>query len=128
MKNDEQDSAYDALSREPMDIPMNGGDGGVDTGYDRALNILTVTEDDPLELMTRTTPILAKACAISYSMTATFRSSYVYGRINQIERLSVSLGGKGREEIVRSLSANAGAFSGESGGESSTPFMPAPED
>ena len=126
MKGDEQDSAYNALMNDPMELPMGGG-GDADTGYDRALNILTVTEDDSLELMTRTTPILAKACAISYSMTATFRSSYVYGRINQIERLAVSFGGKGREEVVKSLSANAGAFSGD-GGEAPAPFMPAPED
>lgn len=125
---DEQDSAFDALNREPMDMSagMMGGGGG-DSGYDRALNILTQTEDDLLELMTRTTPIMSKACAISYSMIATFRSPYVYGRINQVERLAVSFGGKGREEIVKSLGANSGAFSGE-GFESSTPFLPAPED
>lgn len=126
MKNDETSSAYDALMKDPMEMPITGGDGG-DSGYDRALNILTQTEDDLLELMTRTTPILSKACAVSYSMIATFRSPYVYGRINQVERLAVSFGGKGREEIVKSLGANSGAFSaGEL--EQSTPFMPAPED
>lgn len=98
------------LMDDPILPPMGGGIGDSESPYDRALDILTVTADDPLELMTRTNPIMARACAVSYSMMATFRSSYVSGRINQVMRLAVSNGGKGRDEIVRSLGANDSAF------------------
>lgn len=124
-KESTEESAYDELMSDPMLPPENGGDLG-DTAYDKALAILTETGDDPLELMTRTTPIISHACAISYTMTSTFRSSYVSGRINQVMRLAVSYGGRGREEIVKSLGANSGAFGVPSGAESS--FMPATED
>lgn len=122
----EEESAYDELMSEPMLPPDSGGDLA-DTAYDKALGILTETGDDPLELMTRTTPIISHACAISYTMTSTFRSSYVSGRINQIMRLAVSFGGKGRDEIVRSLGANSGAFGMPSSGPEPA-FMPATED
>ena len=107
----------DDLLEDPMpsmpDMGMGGGMGGgmdSESPYDRALDILTVIEDAPLELMTRTNPIMARACAISYSMMATFRSTYVGGRINQTMRLAVSSMGRGREEIVRSLGANSETF------------------
>ena len=117
------------LMDDPILPPTGGGFGESESPYDRALDILTVTADDPLELMTRTNPIMARACAVSYSMMATFRSSYVSGRINQVMRLAVSNGGKGRDEIVRSLGATDTAFSspdiGEGGGRI---YSPAPED
>lgn len=108
--------------------PMEGEMPGSESGYDRALNILTETEDNLLELMTRTNPIIARACAVGYSMTASFRSSYISGRVNQVMRLAVSNGGKGREEIVRSLGASNEAFGG--GPMEDSPmrtYQPAPE-
>jgi len=123
----EDESAFDELMENPR-LPMAQNDIPSETSYDKALNILTVTEDEGLEIMTRATPISAKASAVAYSMIFTFRSRYTGGRINQINRLAVSMGGKGREEIVRSLSANSGAFEipGQEGGADSSPFMPAP--
>lgn len=114
----------------PMTVggQMEGELPGSESGYDRALNILTVTGDDQLELMTRTNPIIARACAVGYSMTASFRSSYVGGRVNQVMRLAVSNGGKGREEIVRSLGASNEAFGGGSMDDSPMKsYQPAPE-
>ena len=99
------------LLDDPILPPAGGGFSESESPYDRALDILTVTGDDPLELMTRTNPIIAKACAISYCMVATFHSSYIAGRNNQNMRLAVSNGGKGRDEIVRSLGASGDAFS-----------------
>ena len=125
-KETTEESAFDELMSDPILPPEGGGELG-DTAYDKALGILTETGDDPLELMTRTTPIISQACAISYTMTSTFHSSYVSGRINQIMRLAVSFGGKGRDEIVRSLGANSGAFGMPSGGPEPA-FMPASED
>ena len=127
----EDESAFDELMENPRLPQMRGGDGPMETSYDKALNILTVTEDEGLEIMTRATPISAKASAVAYSMCFTFRSRYTKGRIDQINRLAVSMGGKGREEIVSSLSANSGAFEipgGDMGGADSSPFMPASEE
>ena len=118
-----------------LDDPMPaggavGGDIGMDgeSPYYRALDILTVTEDEGLELMTRTSPTMAKACAIGYSMMATFRSTYVCGRINQNMRLAVSQNGRGREEIVRSLGANSETFNIPENPIQKEGFQPAYED
>lgn len=126
----EDESAFDELMENPR-LPQSRGEMPMETSYDKALNILTVIEDEPLEIMTRATPISAKASAVAYSMCFTFRSRYTKGRIDQINRLAVSMGGKGRDEIVRSLSANSGAFEipgGDMGGADSSPFMPASEE
>lgn len=126
----EDESAFDELVENPR-LPQSRGELPMETSYDKALNILTVIEDEPLEIMTRATPISAKASAVAYSMCFTFRSRYTKGRIDQINRLAVSMGGKGRDEIVRSLSANSGAFEipgGDMGGADSSPFMPASEE
>ena len=100
-------SADDLLDN-PSPMFVGGSDDG--SPWHEALKALTVTEDEPLELVTRTNPILARACAISYSMCHTFRSSYVAGRNNQNMRLAVSKDGRGREEIVRSLGADSETF------------------
>lgn len=126
----EDESAFDELMENPR-LPQSRGELPTETSYDKALNILTVIEDEPLEIMTRATPISAKASAVAYSMCFTFRSRYTKGRIDQINRLAVSMGGKGRDEIVRSLSANSGAFEipgGDMSGADSSPFMPASEE
>lgn len=119
------------LMDDPMLPPAGGsiGFGESESGYDKALGVLTETADEPLELMTRTNPIMARACAIGYNMMFTFRSGYVCGRVNQNMRLAVSNGGRGREEIVRSLGASGEAFSGPELGQSmGREYQPAPED
>lgn len=123
----ETKSSMDLLD-DPIVPPVGGGFGESESPYDRALDILTVTGDDPLELMTRTNPMIAKACAISYCMVATFRSSYIAGRNNQNMRLAVSNGGRGREEIVRSLGASGDAFSSPEVETTGRTYQEAPED
>lgn len=120
----EDESAFDELMENPR-LPTAQGGIPTETSYDKALNVLTTTEGEGLEIMTRATPISAKAAAVAYSMVFTFRSRYSAGRIDQINRFGVSMGGEGRKEIVSTLSANAGAFElpGVDGADSS-PFMP----
>ena len=124
----EDESAFDELMVNPR-LPQARGELPMETSYDKALNILTVTENEELELMTRATPLSSKASAVAYSMCFTFGSRYTKGRIDQIHRLAVSMGGEGRKEIVSSLSANSGAFEipGLGEGANSSPFMPAEE-
>lgn len=82
-----------------------GGDG---TPFDKAYTSLTVTGGKRLELMTRSTPKLAQAIAAAYPMTYNYRSRYLQGKIDTIMRIHVSMGGKGRAEMVQSLQAGSG--------------------
>ena len=82
-----------------------GGDG---TPFDKAYSSLTVTGGKRLELMTRTTPKLAQAVSVGYTMIFNYRTSYLQGKLDTLMRLHVSMGGKGRSEMVQSLQAGAG--------------------
>lgn len=78
------------------------------TPFTQTIDLLAVTGDKELELMCRATPQIAKAAQVGYAMIQRFHSSYILGRIEQIERLSVSIKGEGRAEIVQSLQAGSG--------------------
>lgn len=81
---------------------------GGDTPFDRTHDALMTTGGKKLELLTRTTPKLAQAVAVGYTMIANFKSAYLQGKIDTLMRLHVSMGGKGRAEMVQSLQAGAG--------------------
>lgn len=89
-----------------------GAMASAETPFNQAVDLLATTGEEELELMCRTTREVAEAAAIGYSMIFRFNSRYVGGRIAQIERLTVSNGGKGRDEIVRSLQAGSGVSDG----------------
>ena len=84
-------------------VPSNG-----DTPYDKTYDALMTTGGKRLELLTRTTPKLAQAVSVGYTMIANFKSSYLQGKIDTLMRLHVSMGGKGRAEMVDSLKAGSG--------------------
>lgn len=97
------------LDEEPyFDDPMGGGVSDNATPYDKTYDALMTTGGRRLELLTRTTPKLAQAVSVGYTMIANFKSAYLQGKIDTLMRLHVSMGGKGREEMVRSLQAGAG--------------------
>lgn len=101
------------LEDEPS--PMySGGFGSMPeaTPFDKATDLLAETKGETLELMCRTTNEVAEATAIAYAMIYRFHSSYINGRIEQIQRLTVSNGGKGRAEVVQSLQAGSGVSDG----------------
>lgn len=124
---EDMDSAYDELIDNPI-LPPQEIIGEQETSYSKALGVLTETDGPVLEMMTRTNPISARSFAINYAMIHTFRSSFIMGQDDLLKRALVSMGGKGREEVVSSLSASSGAFD-MPGGESGPPmFQPAPED
>ena len=112
--------------------PEDEGDQGErtpDTPFDTAVGLLSTTKGPHLELMCRATKSIAEAAAVSYSMIYRFQSNYIKGRMEQIERLSVSISGQGRGEIVQSLQAGSGvpdAFY-ETGGGANTTFSEAPD-
>lgn len=124
---DDLESAYDELIENPV-LPPQEIIGEQETSYSKALGVLTETDGPLLEMMTRTNPVSAKAFAINYAMISTFRSSFIMGQDDLLKRALVSMGGKGREEVVSSLSANSGAFDMPGSDAGPPMFQPAPED
>lgn len=82
--------------------------GSQDTPFDKAYASLTVTGGKRLEMMTRATPKLAQAIGMSYNLMWNYNSMYIKGRIDTLMRIHVSMGGKGRSEIVQSLQSGSG--------------------
>ena len=76
-----------------------------ETPYDKAYNLLSALEGRKLEIMTRTNPRLVQAANVAYNITSSFGSRYIGGKIDQLMRFAVSMGGQGRKEIVESLRA-----------------------
>ena len=73
---------------------------------------LTVEEGKALEITTRTTGIMADAAQFCLIYTDRFNSRYAAGRIGQIERLAISMGGQGRRDLIDALQAG-GSVPGE---------------
>lgn len=92
------------------DIGFTGTDGTaeMETPFRQAIDLLAVTEGKELELFSRATHQIADAARIGYNMSWRFGSRYIEGQIEQLERLSVSISGQGRDEVVRSLQAGSG--------------------
>lgn len=79
-----------------------------------AFKCLTIESGFGLQLMTRTNPIMVKACQVSYIFDKALKyrdaqgnlnygNPYVAGYVDQIMRLAVSMDGKGRNEIIEAL-------------------------
>lgn len=104
-------------ARDPTDLIRNPNAGGAlgktpPAPVIVALDNLVTVDGLKLELLTRTNPVLAMAAQLGYIYTHTIKmedgtmgSEYVAGRIGQIERLSVSMGGQGRADQIAALQA-----------------------
>ena len=103
----EPKSATDLLDNPLITDDGDNGSGNA-TPFDKAYTVLTTTTGNKLELMTRTTPKLAQAIGVGYNMMFNFRSTYIRGRLDTLMRIHVSMGGKGRAEMVQSLQAGSG--------------------
>lgn len=84
------------------------GGGLSETPFNSTMDALLTTGDKTLELMCRASKPIAEAASVAYNIAFRFKSKYVIGKVEQIERLSVSLGGQGRAEVVQSLQAGSG--------------------
>jgi hypothetical protein len=69
------------------------------------LKNLMTTEGKELEILTRTNPNLANAAQIGFIFASIYGSKYVAARVELIERLAISMEGKGREEQISALQA-----------------------
>lgn len=71
----------------------------------RVTDELTHTSGEDLELSARVNPRLVNAVQVGFIFSESLHSDYVRGRIEQMLRLSVSMDGKGRQELIDTLSA-----------------------
>ncbi len=78
------------------------------TPFDKTYDVLTSTGGPKLEMMTRTTRKLARAVDVGFNLMFNYNSHYIRGRLDTLMRLHVSMGGKGRAEMVQSLQAGSG--------------------
>ena len=70
-----------------------------------ALSKLTTTKGDDLEMTTRATPQIVRAAQVGYIYARIYGSSYIQGRVEQMERLAVSMGGQGRRDLIDTVEA-----------------------
>lgn len=90
-----------------LDKPMVAKERGSkpDAPVTVVLNNLTTVEGKKLEILTRTNPNLAEAAQVGFIFSRMFGSQYVASRVELIERLAISMDGKGREEQINALQA-----------------------
>ena len=106
--SDEKRTGEDLLDEPNVGFSDTSGMSEMETPFHQAIDLLAVTRGKELELFSRATHQIAQACTIGYNMIYRFGTMYIEGRIEQIERLSVSIRGLGRDEVVRSLQAGSG--------------------
>lgn len=106
--SEEKRTGEDLLDEPNVGFVDSGGMAEMETPFHQAIDLLAVTGGKELELFSRATHQIANAATIGYNMRFRFGSRYITGRIEQLERLSVSIRGMGRDEVVRSLQAGSG--------------------
>lgn len=94
--------AADLLSN-PSQIAK--GSSKPDAPVSVVLKNLMTTQGKELEVLTRTNTNLADAAQIGFIFASIYGSKYVAARVELIERLAISMDGKGREEQINALQA-----------------------
>lgn len=85
--------------------PVQSDKGRPDPPVSKGLGYLTTVSGTLMEVVTRTTPKIIKAIDAGTVYVARYESPYIQSRIEQIERLAVSNGGLGRDELIRMIEA-----------------------
>lgn len=96
------DKSAEDLRSEPR-IILDGQ--GPELPVNTAIDQLTRTSGDDLELSTRSNPRMFAAASVGYIYTHVFGSKYVQGRVEQMERLAVSTNGQGRRDLIDTVKA-----------------------
>lgn len=71
-----------------------------DPPVSKGMGYLTKTDGLALEILTRTNRDIVNAIAAGYAFAVRYNSPYIRNKIEQIERLAISSGGKGRQELI----------------------------
>lgn len=79
---------------ERRDLPVN-----------TALSKLSKLRGPELEISTRTNTTINRAAAAALIYTYRFNSAYAAARIEQVERLAISVDGQGRRDIIDTVAA-----------------------
>ena len=106
--SEEKKTGEDLYNEPDVGFADQSGMTQMETPFRQAIDLLAVTHGQELELFSRATYQIAAAARIGYNMVFRFGSRYIEGQTEQLERLSVSIRGSGRDEIVRSLQAGSG--------------------
>lgn len=81
-----------------------------DTPFDKGFGLLSETEGVRLEIMTRTTPEMAKAGSIALAHRERFPNMHFITRLyEQGMRHAISIRGMGRQEVATTVQAFSGA-------------------
>lgn len=70
-----------------------------------ALDKLSKLNGEELEISTRSSTVLNRAAAAGFIYAHTFGSGYASARVEQIERLAVSVDGQGRRDVIDAIAA-----------------------
>ncbi len=92
------------------DLGKNPRVGGLQTKrpelpVNTALDKLSKLDGEELEISTRSSTVLNRAAAAGLIYTFTFQSNYAAARVEQIERLAVSVDGQGRRDVIDAIAA-----------------------
>lgn len=71
----------------------------------KGMGYLTKTDGVSLEILTRTNKEIVMAIAAGSSFAIRYNSPYIKNKIEQVERLAISAGGMGRQEIIQVVQA-----------------------
>lgn len=85
--------------------PIIVDSGGPQPPVNKLIKSLLTVGGKKLELLTRTNKSIVAAVNCGGVYVYRFKSGYIAHRIEQLERLSVSAGGKGRDEMIRAVQA-----------------------
>lgn len=79
--------------------------GGPQPPVNKLIKSLLTVGGKRLELLTRTNKAIISAIDCGGVYCYRFKSGYIRDRIEQLERVSVSAGGQGRDEMIRAVQA-----------------------
>lgn len=79
--------------------------GGPQPPVNKLIKSLMIVGGKKLELLTRTNKAIVSAINCGGIYRYRFHSGYISDRIEQLERISVAVDGKGRDELIRAVQA-----------------------
>jgi hypothetical protein len=112
-----------------FDEPAISESRAPDPPVSKGLGYLMTTEGRRLEIVTRTNRPIIGAIDAGISYYTRYKCEFIIGTIERLERLAVSSGGKGRQEIIGIVQAGGAMPAEFFGGQSSQPYdYPVQED
>lgn len=83
-----------------LDDPFHFDPSAPDPPVSKGMGYLTKTDGLALEILTRTNREIVSAINAGYAFAVRYNSPYIRNKIEQLERLAISAGGRGRQEVI----------------------------